>query len=416
MAEQSADDSGLSDDAADPVDASSNGLVVDQVPPELVRTMRSLAPETIDRITLHVQAEIAAYYGPVGGKRYHVIHDAVTQAVTHFLDLADKRSDSGDAVFELLRSLGSAEAQEGHSSDAMLAAHHVATRIARDEMRDVALNADLDPEVLSSLVDALFGYIEQLIEQMMVGHHADSSELAPNIQQSRRLLLTAMLTGQPERRFAGYYGAADWTPPEEVVLVVGIVSRSARDGDVPVLSDAFLSRTVNQVITVVASPGLHTEAIRAMAKAPMVLRIAVTWAVPIGQVRDAYRWACRALELAHKGIISAGRIVVCSQHRSALLLHSDPVLARAAGEGLLAPLMTQPRSRQVALGETLMVYLQSHASAPAMATMLFIHEQTVRQRMRKLHVLFGDEINNPKLTWRFLSALEIMLPIWQEQG
>ena len=391
-------------------------LKTDGVPLELGRALRAMAPRTVQRITTQVQLEVSAYAGPTGGKRYRLVLIAVDKAVSHFVDVVERKPSPDTPVFELVRQLGQAEAIEGHSMDALRAAHHVATRVAWEEIREVAKERGVDPAVLSALVDALFLFIEQLINQVALGYSTASQGMESGSHHARRQLLNAMLSGHPPERYVQHLKAAGWHPPNFISVITGVLNLAIDYSALPSFGPEVLSGVSRHRMTLVAAPSHVDRLSRQMIQTPGINPVAISWVMPVTEVRDAYRWTCRALDLSARGLIDDSGIIDCTKYRSILWLHADPALSRHAGEELLAPLLKEKSHHRLVLAETMMLWLQARESAPVLAERMQVHHNTVRRRLRQLKDLFGDQLHDPQQTLALLSALEVSLPRWREQN
>jgi DNA-binding PucR family transcriptional regulator len=134
-------------------------------------------------------------------------------------------------------------------------------------------------------------------------------------------------------------------------------------------------------------------------------RCAVGLSVPLADAAHSLRWARRALALSRGGIISASQVTFCEDHLVELWLLADDALIDQLGQRWLGGLGELSPIQRQRLTETFGAWLETRGTAPAMAERLQIHPQTVRYRMRKLHGIFGSQLEDPDA--RF--AIEIVL-------
>ena len=119
-------------------------------------------------------------------------------------------------------------------------------------------------------------------------------------------------------------------------------------------------------------------------------------AVPLPRASASLRWAREALALGLRGAIdSGGGVIRCDEHMSTLLIFSDEELARALRAARLAPLDRLKPAVRDRLAETLLCWLQHGGNANEVATLLHVHPQTVRYRLRQIDELFGGELREP---------------------
>lgn len=388
-------------------------LKVEGIPVDLARRFRPLAPELIERITDQIQQEVMAFAGPKDGRRRHLIHLAVEGAVTHFLDVVENKPSSAAGVHELFRRMGYAEAIDANDLDSIRAAYHIATRDSWSAVRDFVRQADLPPDILTIVVDAIMTYIDQLIAQVTMGYLTALQGMERPVQESRRRLMAKLLSGQPVDSLGPYCEQSRWTPPAELSVLTAALEWPAHVPTLPRYGPDVLIGLRHQRLTMVGG----FEEIQTLASELLVLsgieQVAVSWPVPIEEVSDAYRWTSRALDLVCMGLIGSDGVIYCSEHREILWLYADLSLSRRACEDLLAPLAGETPSHRLRLAETMLLWLQTRDSAPHLADRMHVHCQTVRHRLRRLKVLFGDQLTDPHRTLALMSALELTIPSWR---
>jgi DNA-binding PucR family transcriptional regulator len=97
--------------------------------------------------------------------------------------------------------------------------------------------------------------------------------------------------------------------------------------------------------------------------------------------------------------------VLCADHLSTLLLHSDEPLLAQLESRALAPLDAASEGQRPRLAETLLAWLLSGSNVPDVAARLHIHPQTVRYRLRQLEKLFGASLHDPGTRLDLILAL-----------
>jgi len=383
-----------------------------EVPPSVVHAFRPSVPTLADRITTRIQQEVAAFAGRADADRRELISFAVHSAADLFLDLLEGRPVSGHRVDKLFRRMGRAEAMDGRGLDAVRAACQIASRDAWLELRHVAESGNLPGSVLGPLGDTLFAYLQHLVDQVQLGYVEAQRERGP--ERVRRQLLHAMLAGKPEDEICTLADVVAWDVPHEcVVLGAAVPADMARAVEVP--SHVLVGISHGYAIVVVAADKVG-DGLAVMRNVPCVLPIARSWPVSTADVRHAHRWTRRALSLARHGLIACADVIDCSEYRSALWLHADPVLRRAVCDDLLAPLLAEKQHQRAVLAETLLLWLRTHASAPALAEQIGVHEQTVRRRLRRLRADFASALAEPSQKVGLLMVLEAIAPAWLTQA
>jgi hypothetical protein len=242
---------------------------------------------------------------------------------------------------------------------------------------------------------------------MTTDHHVPASP------DPRARLLTALLDGRPRHEIVELARHADWTEPAELVVATAEVSADFHGRSGPQPGTNVLVMPSDDRLTVVGAEGATRRLVEVLAASPNITRIAVTWAVCLEEVPRARRWTLSALELVRDGLIGDRGVIECAQHGPALWLHADPVLARHTAVEVLAPLNDLRTHVRATLGETLLLWLKTHASAPALAERLDTHPNTVRRRLQVLRELFGERLSDPEQTLPLLGMLEINMPAWR---
>ncbi|WP_194846655.1 helix-turn-helix domain-containing protein [Mumia zhuanghuii] len=337
---------------------------------------------------------------------------AVQSAVDHYLDLLEGRPVSGHRVDELFRRMGRAEAMDGRGIDAVRAACQIASRDAWRELRSAACGDELSDDLLGPLGDTLFDYLQHLVDQVHHGYVTARQKRAP--ARVRHQLMQAMLTGRPAEDVRRLADLAEWELPTKcVALVADFPEQEKCPSEVPrhLLLDIF----DGHVVAVVAATRVD-EGRAALKRMPITSSIAVSWAVPVADVRHAYRWTRRALSLVRGGWIERTDVIDCADYRGALWLHADPALRRELCDELLAPLLAKTRHQRATLAQTLLLWLRGHEPAAVIAEQMDVHEQTVRRRLRHLKSAFAPVLDEPEQKTALLMVLESVAPAWLKEA
>ncbi|EMD28213.1 regulatory protein [Amycolatopsis azurea DSM 43854] len=127
---------------------------------------------------------------------------------------------------------------------------------------------------------------------------------------------------------------------------------------------------------------------------------------------ESLRWARRTLELVRREVIEDGPLVHWSDHLTTHWLFADEVLTTALVTRSLAPIADLPSNERTKLAETLDAMLSARGGAPEIANNLGVHPQTVRNRLRRLRVLFGSRLDDPqaRLDLRIALRADLLAP------
>lgn len=381
----------------------------DAVARSAVAVFRPRAPLLIARIVDRIQHDVDRYTGSQTGRRHKLITMAVTAGINHFLDMVEKGPTPAPRVDDLFRRMGYGEAIDGRDLQAMHASFRIATRDAWDDLRSTAEQMDMSAAVLGTLGDALFGFIEHLTEQTSIGHRTGTDSLDRSAETARIRLLRALLDRGLYDVLRSHAADAVWPLPQRFV-VLAVNSTGVEMGDLPAV--ALMDVAPDPVVVVCGSDN-RDDVITSLRQLDPDAPIAVSWPVRADDVPAARRWAERALLLAEQDVIAAEPVIECARYRTHLWLHAEPALRRQMCQDLLRPLLAEtPNSREI-LSETLLVWLETRDSAPAIAAQLGVHPQTVRYRWKRINELFGDDLREPEFMVQITMLLKASVPLWK---
>ncbi|GGF37425.1 hypothetical protein GCM10011519_08700 [Marmoricola endophyticus] len=383
------------------------------LPGRMAYLMRPILPGLVSQITRSIQQRVAAYAGSASGRRRLVIEQAVGGATQLFVDILEGRAGSGPRVEELFRRMGRGEAMEGNDLQSMRRALDIATRDAWAQLHRFALGNGLSADQLGAFGDALFAFMDGLGDEVAAGYAAGTAALERDLQRGCDKLLDALLSRADRAEIERLADAIRWVPPAEVIVCLAETTTSHVLPERVPRENGVLARLGRPVSLLVVDAMNGPEALHQARSWFCHGRVVNSWPVPLEEVPDALRWARRALELAELGVLEVGPVVDCDEHLPMLWIHSEPVLRRRLTQQALGPLLEEtPHNRQV-LAETLMAWLETHASAPALGERLDVHAQTVRYRMRKLRAMFGERLDDPDSALAIGLALKASLPLWR---
>ncbi|MDF1705600.1 MAG: helix-turn-helix domain-containing protein [Aeromicrobium sp.] len=379
---------------------------------DAIAACRRRAESLSTRITGRIHAEVAAFAHPSMRK---VIGEAIDMSVGLFVDALAGAPTRGRAVGDFFRWLGRVEAAAGHDLDAMRAAHQIATQETWDELREAATELALSAAAVGHLANALLNFQSQLLQHAMQGFTVVRERRGGERHSPRSLLIEALLHGEHPERVAQLAQQAGWTVPTSISVMTTTMSAQAR-AVVSASTGALAGSNGQRLVVIVdaaAAPRLADHLAHQVCD-PVTL----SWGVAPDEAHDAARWSARLFRLVTSGQVPAPTqgAVLCKDHRDKLSMHADPALRRCTDREVLAPLLGETPKRRSALAETLLLWLQTRESAPAIAGRLGIHQQTVRHRLRRLKELFGDRLSDPTETVALLTALESATPGWRSDA
>ncbi|MGW0163312.1 helix-turn-helix domain-containing protein [Mycobacterium sp. NPDC003323] len=158
-----------------------------------------------------------------------------------------------------------------------------------------------------------------------------------------------------------------------------------------------------------AAPTLARRLVEALTAAAHIdyAVAAVSPAVPLADLTDAYRTLCGAITLAFDA--GATRVVdladVTIDHL--LLQLDDPRRLRVFARTVLGGVLDYDRARQTELIRTARVHLELGLDRRATAAALHLHPNTVAQRIKRIEELTGLQVARPRDLLQLTSALTV---------
>jgi len=380
----------------------------DRSPASLLADLAAATDPLIERIATTIQERVGSYAGPATGRRRWLIGLAVQSAVRHFFDVAHGRPTPTRKVDDLFAKMGHGEATDGNTIEPLLEAIEIAILMSWDEIRAAAVAHQVSATVLSRLGEILHTEAEQLRAQVRTGHAA--GRRAVEAETARPRLVEALLTRSRTADLRTLAGKADWSLPEELVIAV-----FRRDSEAPPswADPAMLVSDEHSPGIALIAAADQDQLVDALRHDGDLVQTALSWPVPPSEAADAHRWTRRTLDLARRGVLPGDKILHCRDHRTQLWLHAEPSLRRQLCQELLPPLLAEtPNSREI-LSETLLVWLETRESAPAIAGRLDVHPQTVRYRWKRINELFGEALHDPEAIVALTMLLKASVPMWK---
>lgn len=117
--------------------------------------------------------------------------------------------------------------------------------------------------------------------------------------------------------------------------------------------------------------------------------------VPVTQAATSLHWATAAARMIQEGLLPQNRLLRCSEHAEALVLLPAGNLIDDLARRRLAQLTEVGQEQARRLTETLLAWLETQGGAPEVAARLGVHPQTVRNRLRQIKDLWGEDLDDP---------------------
>lgn len=358
----------------------------------------------VDEIVTAVRSEVPDYARPLTGRFGARITEGVSVALGQFVDLLGL--DEALIDTRVYRALGQLEHREGRTLAALQSAYQVGSRTLWRRLGGSPTARQLPPEVIFSLAEALFTYIEQLSAASVAGWAAEESSRAGSLQTRRHALveLLARHPPAPATEVEQAAAAAGWQLPARLAAlavddVVGVAAR------IPSAIGADLDPIGIALVPAVDRTGWIDRVRVGVGNRRAVLG-------PVVEPGDAHRSVARALSAWP--LHTAGRLcgdgggdplVRADEHLLALLLAAEPDVADDLRIRALAPLRAIPAGAAARAEETLRAWLDAHGDVTVTAAALHVHPQTVRYRLAGLRDTFGDALDDPTARLELALAL-----------
>lgn len=379
-----------------------------ELDPTLAQLIEPELPSLRDEILAVIAEEVSEYARPLDGSFGRGIRLGVDEALRQFAQLIADPDGGRAQSSEVYRALGRGEMQEGRSLDALQAAYRVGARVAWRRMSAVGLREGLAPEVLCSLADAIFAYIDELAADSVEGFAQAQQAAAGERERRRRRLLARLLAERVDMELVrAAAAAAGWDLPRTLAVLAceaGDLEKIARR--LPI--DA-LSGVVEDVGCILvrdpAGPGRRAELERGCSGR----RAALGPVVEVGRATASWARARSGLAslraAAAGGGAEAAGLFPTDDHLVEIALFEAREPLRELALRTLRPLDGLTAAARERMTETLTAYLNERGNATAMADALHLHPQTVRYRLRKLRELFGEALDDPQFRFELETAL-----------
>src|SRR4051812_32723202 len=192
------------------------------LPPQAADALRPVLPRLADDIVAAIAAEVPGYARPMEGRFGQVVRFGVQVALNRFVDLLVSEAAEDAAARDTYVRLGAGEYHAGRSLDALLAAYRVGARLAWRRFVEAGTKADLPPDALYDLGEAIFAYIDEISAESAEGFAEAQSAAAGETQRRRQELIQLLVQepAAPAEAVRTAAQAAGWVLPRLVAAVV----------------------------------------------------------------------------------------------------------------------------------------------------------------------------------------------------
>ena len=189
-----------------------------ELPPEVADLIEPELEAVVGEILPAIAREVPEYARPLEGSFGRGVRTGVEEALRQFLALIRDPEVGRGVGREVYVELGRGELRQGRTLDSLQAAYRVGARVAWRRISAAGRRADLSPEVLSLLAEAIFAYIDELSADSVEGYAEAQAEVEDLRRRRRRELASLLLreppAGEADLQAAGR--AAGWALPRVV--------------------------------------------------------------------------------------------------------------------------------------------------------------------------------------------------------
>jgi hypothetical protein len=375
------------------------------LPPGVADLIEPELPAITQEILETIAHEVPEYERPLEGSFGEAIRMGVREALLQFLALIRDPDAGRGPGQEVYLELGRGEHRVGRSLDALQAAYRLGARVAWRRIAEAGRRADLDPEPLTLLAEAIFAYIDELCADSVEGY-AEAQAATEDLRRRRRQELAALLLRDPPAMATEIAAAAEagsWRLPGTVVAAA---CRDEALGRIAARLPTDALITVRDGVGCVLFPDPEGPGrLEQLRRAASQGTLAVGPATAPAEAGRSWRLAQALLHLAPADAAADGGLLRTEDHLVDLLLAGDPWLTSLLGRRRLAPLTGLTRQAGERMRATALAYVRHRGNAVAMAAELHVHPQTARYRIARLRELFGEDLNDPDARFELELAL-----------
>ncbi|GAA2805368.1 PucR family transcriptional regulator [Crossiella cryophila] len=278
----------------------------------------------------------------------------------------------------------------------------VATKVVWQHVAAVNAGRHLDSAALARLGVQVLDYMDEVATEVVTAYKETAARISDRQRCRRQQLLEAVLTED----FAGsalvreLAERNDWPLPSTIAAVALADPGVGQHRLLMLPPDVLIDVDRRRPVLLVPDPD-------GPGRAALLARTLRGWTAAVGptvslhQAGQSLGWARDLLAVT---TVDAG-LVHCTDHLSTLMLLRDKDLARLLVRTRLAPLLALRADKQELLAETLSHWLRSGQDTESVAARLYVHAQTVRNRIRQLRVLFGPALVEPRARLELMMAL-----------
>jgi hypothetical protein len=313
------------------------------------------------------------------------------------------------------RENGRNRAAAGVPLTAVLEAYRVGARFIWEQVASTARKVGASSEVVLAAGSELWQVLDTYSQELAEGYREEASAQALSAEQQRSALFQAL--------FEGHLAVTNpWEAAEllhlpqnhPLVVVAGEVPAVGCHAlpriehllrhDVGLSSAWRLLPDVEVGVVSVPDPTAQLQALAQALSSCAVGRVGVS--PPFRDLRDTPSSLSMA-RMALSSNFAEDKVTIFDQHLLGVAAVSAPDFMERLAKVTLAGLDSIPNKERMVLLETLGAWLDSGGSAQKASEQLFVHRNTVHQRLRKLEMYTGRNLGDPRSAALITLAFEI---------
>src|SRR5260370_3272839 len=174
------------------------------IPAEIADQLRPLLPALVEEMAAEIHLTVAEYARPDDDRYARAVRRGAEEAAHQFLERIANPDAPWDRAASVFRSLGSGEAGEGRSLEALESAFRAGARVALRWLSPPAQFSDAPVETLGFLAEALFVFLDKIAALSAEGYAQAQGRVAGELQRRRRPLGRLLLADTPAAMGAGH--------------------------------------------------------------------------------------------------------------------------------------------------------------------------------------------------------------------
>jgi hypothetical protein len=366
--------------------------------------------ELADGMTAAIQKAVTPYQ--LGVVDHETLRAASMMNIGAILE--DLGRVNATASFES-RENGRNRAAAGVPLTIVLEAYRVGARFIWEQVASTARTVGANSDVVLAAGSELWQVLDTYSQELAEGYREEASARALSAEQQRSALFQAL--------FEGHLAATNpWEAaqllrlPQDrpLVVVVGEVPAVGRHAlprieqilrvDVGLSSTWRLLPDMEVGVVSLPDPAAQLDELARALSNCAVGRVGVS--PPFSDLRDTPSALTLARMALSSGLVGDG-VTIFDRHLLEVAAVSAPDFMERLAKVALAGLDSIPNKERITLLETFGAWLDSSGSAQKASELLFVHRNTVHQRLRKLEMYTGQDLTDPRSAALITLAFEI---------